>query len=124
MTTKFTDDHEWARVEGDHIVVGITNFAQGQLGEIVFIELPDIDRELSKGEDAAVIESVKAAGEIKSPVSGVVVAVNEALNDSPEKVNEDPDGEGWVYKVKPSDTSEMNALHDLASYESYLETLA
>lgn len=124
MSTRYTDDHEWAREEDDLVVVGITDYAQQQLGEIVFVEPPDLDRELAKGEDAAVIESVKAAGEVKAPVSGIVVAVNESLADAPEKVNEDPDGEGWIFKIKPSDSSEMTNLMEHAAYSSLLESLA
>ncbi|WP_423907229.1 glycine cleavage system protein GcvH [Candidatus Spongiihabitans sp.] len=124
MSTKYTDDHEWAREEDDLVVVGITDYAQQQLGEVVFVEPPDLDRELAKGEDAAVIESVKAAGEVKAPVSGIVVAVNESLADAPEKVNEDPDGEGWIFKIKPSDSSEIASLMDDAAYSSLIESLA
>ena len=124
MSTRYTDDHEWAREEDDLVVVGITDYAQEQLGEVVFVEPPDLDRELAKGEDAAVIESVKAAGEVKAPVSGIVVAVNESLADAPEKVNEDPDGEGWIFKIKPADNSEMASLMDDAAYSSLIESLA
>ncbi len=123
MTIKFTDDHEWARHENDRIVIGITDFAQRQLGDVVYVELPDIDRELERGEEAAVIESVKAAGELKSPVSGVVVEVNEILTEIPEKINDAPDGEGWVYKIRPSDLSELDRLMDLAAYQSLVESL-
>ncbi len=124
MATRYTDDHEWAREEGDLVVVGITDYAQQQLGEVVFVEPPDIDRELAKGEDAAVVESVKAAGEIKSPISGVVVEVNELLSDEPEKVNDDPDGDGWIFKIKPTDSSEFASLMDDAAYSALIETLA
>ncbi len=123
MTIKFTDDHEWVRQENDLVVVGITDFAQQQMGEVVYIELPDIDRELEQGEEAAVIESVKAAGELKSPVGGVVVEVNDTLTELPEKINEDPDGEGWVYKMKPNDPSELDGLMDLTAYQSLVESL-
>ena len=123
MTIKFTDDHEWAREENDLIVVGITDFAQQQLGDIVYVELPDMDRELEQGEEAAVIESVKAAGELKSPVSGVVVEVNRTLDEVPEKINEDPDGEGWVYKMKPNDLSQLDDLMDLTDYQTLVESL-
>ncbi len=123
MTTKFTDDHEWVRQENDLIVVGITDFAQQQLGEVVYIELPDLARELAQGEEAAVIESVKAAAELKSPLSGVVTEVNETLADTPETINDDPDGEGWVYKMKPNDRSELDGLMDLSAYQSFVESL-
>ncbi len=124
MTTRYTDDHEWAREEDGVVTVGITHYAQEQLGEVVFIELPDVDRVLSQGEDAAVIESVKAAGEVKSPIGGTVVAVNDQLTDTPEKVNEDPDGDGWIFKIKPSDSEELSSLMDDAAYKSLVESLA
>ncbi len=123
MTIKFTDDHEWIRQENDLVVVGITDFAQQQLGDVVYIELPDLARELEQGEEAAIIESVKAAAELKSPLSGVVTEVNETLTDSPETINDDPDGEGWVYKMKPGDPSELDGLMDLAAYQSLVESL-
>lgn len=124
MTTKFTDDHEWARQDGDLITIGITSFAQEQLGEVVFVELPDVDRELSKGEEAAVVESVKAAGEVKSPISGLVVEVNDELTDSPEKINDDPTGGGWIFKVKPANNDEFSSLMDDDAYHSLVESLA
>ncbi len=124
MTTKYTEDHEWARTEGDLLVIGITNYAQEQLGEVVFVELPDIDQSLEQRDEAAVIESVKAAGEVKSPVGGTVVEVNEALNNNPEKINEDPSGDGWVYKIKPADSNEFEALMDDAAYDALVETLS
>jgi glycine cleavage system H protein len=124
MSMKYTDDHEWARQEDDLVVVGITDFAQQQLGEVVFVELPDIDREVDQGEDTAVVESVKAAGEVKSPVAGTVVEVNEALADNPEKVNEAPTGEGWFYKLRPSEPSQLEALLDESGYQSLVESLA
>ena len=124
MTTRYTEDHEWARDEYGLIVVGITNFAQEQLGEVVFVELPDVDSEINAGDEAAVVESVKAAGEVKAPVSGTVAAVNEALVDNPEKVNEDPSGDGWFYKLKPANPEEFDNLMSDASYQELLETLA
>ena len=124
MSTKYTEDHEWARTEGDLLVIGITDYAQEQLGEVVFVELPDIDRNLDQREEAAVIESVKAAGEVKSPVGGTVVEVNESLNDNPEKINEDPSGDGWVYKIRPTDSNEFEALMDDAAYNALVETLS
>ena len=123
MTIKFTDDHEWVRQENGLVVIGITDFAQQQLGEVVYVEVPDMDRELKQGEEAAVIESVKAAGELNSPVGGVVVEVNETLTEAPEKINDDPDGEGWVYKMKPSDLSELDGLMGLTAYQSLVESL-
>ena len=124
MTTRYTDDHEWARQEGDLVVIGITDYAQEQLGEIVFVEMPEVDSEVGQGDEAVVIESVKAAGEVKSPVGGIVVEVNEALNDSPETINEDPGGEGWIYKVRPADAAEFDSMMDDAAYKSLVESLS
>ena len=118
---KFTDDHEWIRMEGDVGTVGITDHAQEQLGELVFVELPEVGRELSKGDEAAVIESVKAASELHSPASGTVTEVNDALNDEPTKVNEDAQGEGWFFKLKVSDAAELDALMDEAAYKDSLD---
>ena len=121
---KFTKDHEWILLEDDGIgVIGITDYAQDQLGELVYVELPEIDTELSGGSDAVVIESVKAAGEVKAPVSGTVVAVNEALADEPEKVNNDPMGDGWFIKMKIADTSELDDLMDEDAYKEYTSDL-
>lgn len=119
MTLLFTNDHEWLQVDGNLVTVGITEFAQDQLGDIVFIELPEIDQELSVGEEVAVIESVKAAGEIKSPVTGVVVDINETLAEAPETVNQDPTGNGWFFRVRveadivASDYLDENSYQDL-----------
>lgn len=124
MNMKYTDDHEWARQEGDLVVIGITDFAQQQLGEVVFVELPEVDREVDQGEDTAVVESVKAAGEVKSPVSGTIVEVNEALADTPEKVNEDPTGEGWFYKLRPADPGQLEVMLDEEGYQTLVESLA
>ena len=121
--TRFTDDHEWARLEGDLIVVGITNYAQEQLGDIVFIELPGVGSTVEQGQEAAVIESVKAAGDVKSPVTGSIAEINEALVDHPETVNQDPAGEGWFYKVTPADPAEMDDLLDETAYVSMLAGL-
>ncbi len=121
-TMKYTEDHEWIRVKGDSTaVVGITDYAQEQLGELVFVELPDVGTEVAKGEDVAVIESVKAATELHSPVSGTVIAVNDALNEEPGKVNEDPQGEGWFYKIKLGALDELDSLMDEASYRNGLD---
>ena len=113
---RYTDDHEWARLEGDTVTVGITEFAQDQLGELVFVELPTIGGAVIQGDEAAVIESVKAAGEVKSPVGGTIMEINESLVDTPEKVNEDPMGEGWIYKVAVADRIEWESLMDEAAY--------
>jgi len=116
---RFSEDHEWAlRDESHQVTIGITDFAQEQLGEIVFIELPEVGSTLSQGDEAAVIESVKAASEIKSPISGEVVAVNEALIDEPGEVNQAPLGEGWFYKLKPTDPTEFDSLMDSERYQA------
>ena len=113
---RYTDDHEWARLEGDTVTVGITAFAQDQLGELVFVELPTLGGAVTQGDEAAVVESVKAAGEVKSPVGGTIMEINESLVDTPEKVNDDPMGEGWVYKVAITDPTEWESLMDEAAY--------
>ncbi len=121
---KFTEDHEWIRMEDDETgVCGISDYAQDQLGELVFIELPETGTEVSQGSEAAVIESVKAAGELKAPVSGIIVEVNEALADEPEIVNNDPQGDGWFIKIKVQDTSELESLMDEDAYQQYVEGL-
>lgn len=121
---KFTEDHEWIRMEDDDTgVCGITEYAQDQLGELVFIELPEAGSEISKGSEAAVIESVKAAGELKAPVSGTIVEVNETLADEPEIVNNDPQGDGWFIKIKLQDPSELEALMDEDAYQQYVDGL-
>ena len=113
---RYTDDHEWARLEGHTVTVGITAFAQDQLGELVFVELPTLGGAVTQGDEAAVVESVKAAGEVKSPVGGTIMEINESLVDTPEKVNEDPMGEGWIYKVAITDPTEWESLMDEATY--------
>ena len=113
---RYTDDHEWARLEGDTVTVGITEFAQDQLGELVFVELPTVGGAVTQGDEAAVVESVKAAGEVKSPVGGTIMEINESLVDTPEKVNDDPMGEGWIYKVAITDPTEWEGLMDEATY--------
>lgn len=116
MTTKFTPDHEYIRVEGSTGIVGITTYAQEQLGDIVFVELPAIGKVLKKGDEAAVVESVKAASEIYAPVSGTVTEVNETLSGEPGLVNSAPDAGGWIYKIAISDASELDGLLDDAGY--------
>jgi len=122
MSIKFTNDHEWARQDGDTITVGITDYAQEKLGDIVFVELPEVGASLTQNGDAGVIESVKAASDIYSPVSGEVTEVNTGLEDEPEKVNDDAQGDGWLFKLKPSDSSEFEALMDESAYQAFLET--
>ena len=120
---KYLDSHEWARVESDGTVtVGISDHAQGALGDLVFVEVPEVGRALTKGGAAAVVESVKAASDVYSPVSGQVIANNsEALSATPELVNSDPYGQGWLFKVKPSNSSELGSLLDAKAYEKVVE---
>ncbi|MBI17055.1 MAG: glycine cleavage system protein H [Proteobacteria bacterium] len=120
---RYTDDHEWALAEGDTITVGITDYAQEQLGELVYVELPAVGTLVQQGDDAAVIESVKAAGDVKSPVSGTITQVNENLNDAPEKVNEDPLGTGWFYKVSISNPQELDNLLSEDDYNKLIASL-
>lgn len=121
---KFTEDHEWIRLEdGNTAMVGISDYAQDQLGEIVFVELPVPGQEVEKGQECAVIESVKAAGELKAPVACVVSEVNEALADEPEKVNSDATGEGWFMRVTVNDVADLDDLMDEDAYETYVEGL-
>lgn len=123
MSTKYTQDHEWISVDGDSATVGITDYAQEQLGEVVFVELPEVGSEVGQGVEAAVIESVKAAGELKSPAGGTVSEINELLNDEPGKVNEAPQGDGWFFKIKLTDSSELDDLMDEAAYQAHVESL-
>jgi glycine cleavage system H protein len=115
---KYLDSHEWARVESDGTVtVGISDHAQGALGDLVFVETPEVGRTVTKGAAAAVVESVKAASDVYSPVSGEIIAANEALSATPELVNSDPYGQGWLFKVKPSNSGELSSLLDAQAYE-------
>ncbi len=116
---KYTQEHEWIRIDGDVGTIGISNFAQEQLGDVVFVELPEIGKNVVLGDEAAVIESVKAASELYAPVSGEVIEVNSALNDAPELVNSDPTGEGWFIKIRLSKADEVQALMDEAAYTAY-----
>ncbi len=119
---KYLASHEWARLEEDGTVtVGITDHAQDMLGDVVFVELPDLDAEISAGDEAGVVESVKAASDIYTPVSGVVVAINEELQDTPELVNSDPYHDGWFFRVKPSDTTELEQMLDADAYTEACE---
>lgn len=120
---RYTDDHEWALAEGDTVTVGITDYAQEQLGELVYVELPTVGTAVHQGDEAAVIESVKAAGDVKSPVSGTISAINEVLNDAPEKVNEDPMATAWFYKVEMSDPQELDNLLSEDDYNNFIATL-
>lgn len=121
--TRYTKDHEYIRIEGDTGTVGITDFAQGQLGDVVFVELPALGKTVAKGGEAAVVESVKAASEVYAPVSGEVVAVNSELEAAPGTVNEDPSGKGWFLKLKLTDAAELEGLMSEAEYQNYLKTL-
>ncbi len=119
MSVYYTKDHEWIRVEGDTATVGITDFAQGQLGDIVFVEVPEAGRQVEQGGDAAVVESVKAASDVYAPVSGEVIEGNDALADTPDLVNSDPEGEGWFFKLRLSDTSQLDGLMDSEAYQAF-----
>lgn len=121
--TRYTRDHEYIRIEGDTGTVGITDYAQSQLGDVVFVELPTLGKAVAKGAEAAVVESVKAASEIYAPVSGEVVAVNGDLEAAPNAVNEDPAGKGWFLKLKLTDAAELEGLMSEAEYQNYVKTL-
>ena len=114
---KFTEDHEWLRIDGDVAAVGITDYAQSALGDIVFVQLPDVDARFAAGDEAAVIESVKAAGELKMPLAGTVIEVNTALAEAPATVNEDPLGAGWFIRIRLDDPSALDGLLDQAAYD-------
>lgn len=124
MTVYFTKDHEWVRVEGDTGTIGISDYAQGQLGDVVFVELPDVGRTVAPGDELAVVESVKAASEVYAPVSGEVVEVNEALNDDPSLVNAGAEGDGWFARVRLTNTAELESLMDEAAYKDYVASLS
>lgn len=123
MTRYYTEDHEWIEVDGDSATVGITDYAQSQLGDIVFAEVPVVGAVLKKGGDAAVVESVKAASDVYAPVSGTVTEGNGALEGDPALVNSDPEGEGWFFKLTLSDTSELDSLMDAAAYKAFVDNL-
>jgi glycine cleavage system H protein len=123
MSTRYTKDHEWIRLDGDVATVGITEHAQSQLGDIVYVELPEIGRKVEKGGDAAVVESVKAASDVYAPASGEVVAVNQALDGAPGSINEEAEGKGWFFRLKLSAPDELNALMTDQQYKEFLATL-
>ena len=123
MATYYTEDHEWISVDGDVGTVGITKYAAEQLGDVVFVETPEAGASFTKGDDMAVVESVKAASDVYAPVSGAVVAGNGDLADAPETVNEDPEGKGWFCKMKLGDASQLDDLMDAAKYTSFCEGL-
>jgi glycine cleavage system H protein len=120
---RFTKDHEWVEVDGDVATIGITAYAADQLGDVVFVETPAVGKTVKTGGDLAVVESVKAASDVYAPVSGEVVEANAELGDTPETVNQDPEGAGWFAKVKLSNPAEVEALMDRPAYETYLGTL-
>ncbi len=117
---KYTSDHEWVKVDGDLATVGITDYAQGELGDVVFVELPEAGTEINKGESFGTIEAVKAVADLFSPASGEIVELNEALEDAPETVNQDPYNAGWMVKIKLSDASELDDMMDAAAYEKHI----
>ncbi len=123
MSKKFTKDHEWISLDGDVATVGITNYAQEQLGDVVFVEVPATGQQVAQGDDAAVVESVKAASEVYAPLTGEVVEGNAALEATPELVNQSPDNEGWFFKMKLSDAGELDELMDEAAYDAFVKEL-
>jgi len=123
MPVYFTKEHEWIRVEGDTATVGISSHAQEQLGDIVFAEVPEAGRKVTKGQEAAVVESVKAASDVYAPISGEVIEGNQAVADDPALVNSDPEGQGWFFKMKLDNPSELDGLMDEAGYRDWIKTL-
>ncbi len=119
MTVKYTEDHEWLKPEGDHYVIGVSTHAAEQLGDVVFVELPEVGKTFAKGDEMAVVESVKAASDVYAPISGDIVEVNSAIVDEPAKVNEDPQGAAWFVKIKPSNPAEIDALMDEGAYKDF-----
>lgn len=117
----FTEDHEWISVDGDVATIGITDHAQEQLGDVVFVDLPDVGKQVAKGDEAAVVESVKAASEVYAPLTGEIVETNGDLEDEPTKVNDDAEGSAWFIKIKLSDTSQLEGLMDAAAYKAFVE---
>ncbi|MBO8152264.1 MAG: glycine cleavage system protein GcvH [Candidatus Neomarinimicrobiota bacterium] len=117
---KYTNDHEWVKVDGDTAIVGITDYAQSELGDIVYIELPEVGREVSKGDPAATIEAVKTVADVYSPLSGEVIEVNEKLKDATEIVNKDPYGDGWMFKIRMKDKDELNELLTAEDYKKLI----
>jgi glycine cleavage system H protein len=120
-TLRFTKDHEWVRLDGDVATIGITDYAQSQLGDVVYVELPEIGRRVEQGKEAAIVESVKAASEVYAPVSGEIVAINDTLAGEPGKVNADATGEGWFFKMRLADPKELDRLMGEAAYQKLIE---
>jgi glycine cleavage system H protein len=123
LPVRFTREHEWIRVENGIGVVGITDYAQQQLGDVVYVELPAVGAAFAKGSQAAIVESVKAASEVFAPASGEIIAVNDGLNDEPGRVNADAMGDGWFFRIRLADASEVESLMDQGAYEHYICTL-
>jgi glycine cleavage system H protein len=121
--TRYTREHEWVRLEGDIATVGITDYAQSQLGDVVYVELPPVGKKVEQGGDAAVVESVKAASEVYAPISGEIVEANDALSGEPARVNNEPTGGGWFFKLRVSDPAQLDALMDEAAYKAFVEGL-
>jgi len=122
--TKFTKDHEWVRLDGGVAVIGITDHAQNALGDVVFVDLPEVGREVAAGEAVAVVESVKAASDVYAPIAGKIVAVNGALGDNPGAINVAPTTDGWFFRIEPTNAAEVAALMDEAAYAAFVDTLA
>jgi len=122
-TLRFSKDHEWVRIDGAEAVIGITDYAQSQLGDIVHVDLPDVGKRAEQGKEVAAIESVKAANELYAPVSGEVTAANPALAADPTKINADPMGDGWLFKLRLGDAKELDGLMDEAAYQKFVESL-
>ena len=123
MSSHYTKDHEWIRLDGDVATIGISDYAQEQLGDVVYVELPEIGKQFEQGAEMAVVESVKAASEICAPVAGEVVEVNAALDDEPGTVNESPEGDGWFLKLKLTNAADMSSLMDAEAYKAFVETI-
>ncbi len=120
MTLKFSEEHEWLLIEGQNVTVGITHHAQEQLGDLVFVDLPDIGQETQKGDDIAVVESVKAASDVYAPIDGKIIEVNDALNDQPELVNSEAETSGWLFKMTIADPAQLDDLMDAAGYQAFI----
>lgn len=120
MSLKFSEEHEWLLIEGDIATVGITNHAQEQLGDLVFVDLPEVGQEIEKGGDIAVVESVKAASDVYAPIDGSITAVNEALGDQPELVNSAAESDGWLFKIKIADAAQLEDLMDAEGYQNFI----
>jgi len=118
---KYTKDHEWIKVEGEEVVIGITDYAQSELGDITFLELPDVDKEVKQSESIATVESVKAASEVYAPISGKVVGINTSLEDAPEAINQSPYEDGWICRLSVEDSGEISGLMDASAYENYIK---